>query len=74
MFDNILEAIFSHKIEKIKYLEKARILIEKLKHLTRLEYEEKIITQKQYLQIELLFVECSKMINGWIKYLTQNPV
>jgi len=69
-----LEAVFSHKTEKIKSLEKARILVEKLKHLTRIEYEEKIILQRQYIQIELLLVECSKMTNGWIKYLTQDPI
>lgn len=74
LFDNILEAVFSHKTEKIKSLEKARMLIEKLKNLIRLEYEEKILSQKQYIQTESLLVECSKMINGWIKYLTQNPV
>lgn len=74
LFDNILEAVFSHKTEKIKILERARILVEKLKHLTRIEYEEKIILQRQYIQIESLLIECSKMINGWLKYLTQNSV
>jgi len=49
------------------------MLTEKLKHLTRLEYQLKIISEKLYIQTQSALVEISKMINGWIKYLTQNP-
>ncbi len=33
----------------------------------------KIIDQKTYIRTESLLVETSKMTNGWIKYLVQNP-
>lgn len=33
-----------------------------------------IIEQKKYLELELDLQEISKMANGWIKYLQENPV
>ena len=73
LFDEIIEAALSPKTRKLEHLEKTRMLIEKLKHLTRLEYELKIISEKLYIQTQSELVEISKMTNGWIKYLAQNP-
>lgn len=73
LFDEIISAALLSKIRKIERLERARLITEKLKHLVRLEYEMKIIHEKSYIQIQSELVEISKMINGWIRYLTQNP-
>jgi hypothetical protein len=69
----IIQASLTQKSRKIEFLEKARVLIEIVKHLIRIEYEMKIIGQKAYIRIESLLIETSKMTNGWIKYLAQNP-
>ncbi|HEY4505331.1 MAG TPA: four helix bundle protein [Candidatus Paceibacterota bacterium] len=72
---NILEllisASFSYKNKKPEVLEKARILLEVLKHFVRVEYELHIIDEKAYIRIESGIIETSKMTNGWIKYLSQ---
>ncbi len=70
---NLISASFSNKITKQTSLEQARISLEILKHLIRTEHELKIIDQKTYFRIENLVIETSKMTNGWIKYITQNP-
>lgn len=70
----LINASLESKIEKIILLKKARIQIETLKQLIRIEYEIKIITEKVYLKIEENLQEISKMINGWLKYTeTQIP-
>ena len=69
----IIRASLLQRSKKIDSLEKVRVSIEVIKHLIRTEYELKIIVQKTYIRIESLLVEISKMTNGWIKYLTQNP-
>ena len=75
MARNILEllisASFSYKNKKPEVLEKARILLEVLKHFVRVEYELHIIDEKAYIRIESGIIETSKMTNGWIKYLSQ---
>ena len=73
LFDEIIGAALAPKTRKTERLEKARLITEKLKHLTRLEYELKIISEKSYIQTQSELVEISKMTNGWIKYLAQNP-
>lgn len=70
----IIDASLAQRTTKALSLEQARISLEILKHLVRTEHELKIITEKQYLNVEALLVETSKMTNGWIKYITQNPV
>ncbi len=70
---NILHASFASKQKKNEILEKVRISIEILKHLVRTEYELKIIPEKTYIEISSLLIEISKMTNGWIKYILQNP-
>jgi hypothetical protein len=73
-FSLIISASLEPKPEKIVLLKQARIKIETLKQLIRIEYELKIISEKIYLQIELKLQEISKMTNGWLKYSqTQNP-
>jgi hypothetical protein len=69
----IISASFSPKTKKFELLEKVRVALEITKHLVRTEYELKIITQRQYIQVEAMLVEISKMTNGWIKYVAQNP-
>jgi hypothetical protein len=69
----IIKASFAPKIRKVESLEHVRISLELLKHLVRTEHELKIITEKQYVHAESLLIETSKMTNGWIRYVTQNP-
>ncbi len=73
IMSDIIGASFSNKTSKQTSLEHARISLEILKHLIRTEHELKIIDQKTYFRIEGLLIETSKMTNGWIKYITQNP-
>lgn len=70
---DIIRAAFATKIQKLPILERVRVSLEVLKHLVRTEHELRIIDEKTYLRIAALTVETSKMINGWIKYLAQNP-
>jgi hypothetical protein len=75
IFSLLINASFESKLEKIISLKKARLQIETLKQLIRMEYEIKIIPEKTYLIIELKLQEISKMTNGWLKYMeTQNPL
>jgi hypothetical protein len=69
----LIKTSLTTRNKKLEPLEEARLSLEVTKHLVRTEYELNIITQKQYIHIESLLVESSKMTNGWIKYLTQNP-
>lgn len=73
IMSDIINASISNKILKQTYLEHSRTSLEILKHLVRTEYELKIIDQKTYIRIEGLLIETSKQINGWLKYITQNP-
>ncbi len=70
---NIISASLSRKNQKLEILEYTRVELEVLKNLIRTEYELKIIPEKTYIYTESLLVETSKMTNGWIKYITQNP-
>ena len=71
--NNIIRAALSPKNHKLPFLESARLSLEVLKHLVRTEYEMNIIAEKVYIRIEYHIIETSKMTNGWIKYITQNP-
>jgi hypothetical protein len=75
VFSLLINASLESKSEKIISVKKARLQIETLKQLFRIEYETKVIPEKTYLNIELKLQEISKMTNGWFKYLqTQNPL
>jgi hypothetical protein len=69
----IIKASLASRTKKVEPLEQTRINLELLKHLIRTEHELKIITEKQYIYTESMLIETSKMTNGWIKFLTQNP-
>lgn len=73
LFDEIISATLLPKVRKIPFLENARLDIEKMKHLVRMEYEMKIISEKSYISLESELIEASKMINGWLKYASKNP-
>lgn len=69
-----VSATFMEKCKKATILSEARIKTELLKRLLRMLWELDIIEQKKYLELELDLQEISKMTNGWIKYLQENPV
>ncbi len=71
--DLIIISSFEVKNNKLTILNSARIKIEVLKRLFRVAYELNIIENKKYIDIELDLQEISKMTNGWIKYLKENP-
>lgn len=73
LFDEIVNAALVAKPRKTPHLETIRMMLEKLKHLVRLEYEMKIIVEKTYIQTQGELVEMSRMATGWLKYITQNP-
>lgn len=68
-----LEATFETKAEKLPTLKNLRIKIEVLKRLLRIEYELKIIDNRNYWRLEGQLQEISKMANGWLKYVMQEP-
>lgn len=71
ILQELVSACFTTKDRKLENLERARILLETLKHFVRIEHELKIIDEKTYIRIEFSIIETSKMTNGWIKYLIQ---
>lgn len=70
---DIIRASLMPKHQKRELLESVRISLEVLKHLVRTEHESGIIPERAYIELVTLLVETSKMTNGWIRYLTQNP-
>ncbi len=73
MIDLTITAAFESKSSKIPTLNIARTKTELLKQLIRITNDLKIIEFKKYISLESNLEEISKMINGWIKYLTQQP-
>jgi hypothetical protein len=73
LFDNIIAGSFVGSHKKLPYLEQARLVTEKIKHLVRTEYEMQIIPEKSYINSAEQLVEISKMINGWISYIQTKP-
>lgn len=69
-----VEAAFKHKNNKLNTLENLRIKTEVLKNLIRAENEMGIIDLKTYVRISEQIVEISKMINGWIAFITQKEL
>jgi len=68
--DLIIYACFEAKNDKHPYLKKARIKVETLKRLIRISCDLKIIERKSYIILENDLQEISKMLNGWLKYLS----
>ena len=66
----ITQATFETKLNKTVVLNKARIHAELLKQLFRITGDLNIIPAFKYIEFESDLQEISKMINGWIKYLT----
>jgi hypothetical protein len=75
LLEEILSAALKKGLEKIPHLQHARLIVEKIKHLVRIEYDLRIISEKSYIEIAEPLVEISKMIHGWIIYNAekQNP-
>lgn len=69
ILDLAITSSLETKINKLSFLNSARIKIEALKNFFRVVYELKIISQKTYIELEIDLQELSKMANGWIKYL-----
>lgn len=70
---DIIRTSLMPKHQKRELLESIRVSLEVLKHLVRTEHESSIIPEKAYIELTTLLIETSKMTNGWIRYLTQNP-
>lgn len=66
-----IDAAFRLRQTKSPVLELLRVKISVLKNLVRTEQELEIINDKTYLRISEQLVEISKMLGGWIKFLTQ---
>ena len=73
IFDLSISASFELKSNKLALLNSSRIKIEILKRLFRIMHEIEIIEKKKYIELEFDLIEISKMTNGWIKYLKENP-
>lgn len=73
IFELSITASFEIKNQKLSPLNSCRIKIEILKRLFRIMLDLKIIEDKKYIELEFDLIEISKMTNGWIKYLKENP-
>lgn len=69
----IISACFERKSNKLSILNEVRVKNEILKRIIRMTEEMKIIERKNYLDFIQDIQEMSKMTNGWIKYLQENP-
>ncbi|PIU75351.1 MAG: hypothetical protein COS76_01350 [Candidatus Portnoybacteria bacterium CG06_land_8_20_14_3_00_39_12] len=69
IFKFVISACFETKTNKLFLLRQARINIEILKRFIRMAGDLKITQRKDYLNMEIMLQEISKMTNGWIKYL-----
>lgn len=67
----IIEAAFTSRANKLKILELARVHMEVMKNIIRTEYELHIFDEKTYLRLAKDAVEISKMLNGWITYISR---
>ncbi|HAT73616.1 MAG: hypothetical protein US30_C0009G0043 [Candidatus Moranbacteria bacterium GW2011_GWF2_36_839] len=73
IFELSVFASFEIKHQKLSPLNSCRIKTEVLKRLFRIMLDLKIIEDKKYIELEFDLIEISKMTNGWIKYLKENP-
>ena len=65
-----IQASFETKIEKKPTLETLRIKIGLLKQLVRTALEIHSIPESAYLKLQAKLQEISKMVNGWLKYVS----
>jgi four helix bundle protein len=65
VLENIIEAIYSK--QKIYFLKKANITIEKIRILLQISADNKYISISQYEYITSELLEAGKMLGGWIK-------
>ena len=68
-----IEASLLPKQRKALVLKKLRVKMEIMKQMIRLANELKIYSDSVYLSLQEKLQEISKMTNGWLKYLKQNP-
>lgn len=71
MLELSITAALETKSDKPRSLNILRIKPEILKRLIRNSYELKIIERKTHINLEKELQEISKMINGWLRYLTK---
>ena len=67
----LIESAFSSRHEKFKILGIARVHMEIMKNIIRTEYELTVIDEKTYIRLTKDTVEISKMLNGWITYISK---
>ena len=67
----LVESAFSKRHDKLKTLEIARVHMEIIKNIIRTEYELTVIDEKTYIRLAKDTVEISKMLNGWITYISK---
>ena len=65
VLDTLLEARYTHARRPL--LQRANLLLERLRFQTRLCFEEKLISAKQYEYIGALVDETGRMVGGWAK-------
>jgi len=65
----LIEVAFTHREQKLKLLESARIQVEVLKNLIRTEFELNIVLEKVYVRLSADLIEISRMLSGWISYI-----
>jgi four helix bundle protein len=70
LFSLAITASLEKRDSKLNFLNPARIKVEVLKRLFRLCNELHIVENNRYIEFENDLQEISKMINGWIKYLS----
>ena len=70
LLHNLIDTAFKQREYKKSILENQRVNVEILKQLIRLMNELDIIESNPYIYLESKLQEISKMITGWIKYLT----
>ncbi len=69
LLEIFIEAYYSKSKNKIALLEKANILLEKLRFYTRLCYELGLYNSRKYSEISDKIQEIGRMNGGWIKSL-----
>lgn len=70
LFNLVITVSLEKRTSKLNFLHPARIRTEVLKRLLRLCDDLRIVENNRYIELEEDLQEISKMINGWIKYLS----
>lgn len=68
-----IESSLTPKQNKVQPLETLRTKTEVIKQLIRIANEVNVYTDKTYMVLQERLQEISKMTNGWLKYVKQNP-